>query len=184
MSSSATTESCVSLKSMEQCLPHFAQRTALRWVYDSNTPKATISYTTSWIWKITFAVLFVQQQDSRFTIPCLEEVLIKVRSPMNVGQKVRALETIVKCSTKLRNIVIRVTGMNSCHKNFDNFFKETCNFRCRNPWDSPDWIDGCLHLGFASLHSTCEVPKQKATNLMKGCQGAEAFLNAIQLKWK
>lgn len=100
-------------------------------MYDSNTPKATISSTT-WIWKITFVVLFDQQQDSRFTIPCLEEVLIKVKSPMNAGQKVRALETIVKRSTKLRNMVIRVTGMNSCHKNFDNFFKEISNFRCRN----------------------------------------------------
>ncbi|RWR80099.1 F-box protein [Cinnamomum micranthum f. kanehirae] len=73
-----------------------------------------------------------KQQDSRFTIPCLEEVLIKVRSPMNAEQKVRALETIVKHSTKLRNMVIRLTGMNCFHKNFDNFFKEICNFRCMN----------------------------------------------------
>lgn len=65
-------------------------------------------------------------------IPCLEEVLINVRSPMNAEQKVRTLQTIVKYSVKLQKMVIRVTGMKNYNSRFDAFFEKICKFKRMN----------------------------------------------------
>ncbi|XP_058097187.1 F-box protein At1g10780-like [Magnolia sinica] len=66
--------------------------------------------------------------DSRFTIPCLEETVITVRSPLNAEQKMSTIETLVKCSQRLRRMVIRVSQMKSCHSSADDFFEDICRF--------------------------------------------------------
>ncbi|XP_077251574.1 F-box protein At1g10780-like isoform X2 [Tasmannia lanceolata] len=67
--------------------------------------------------------------DSNFMIPCLEEVLVTVRSPLNAEQKMSTLESLVKYCSKLRRIVIRVSQMKNCHSSADDFFEEVCRFR-------------------------------------------------------
>ena len=71
------------------------------------------------------------QLDSRFIIPCLEEVLITVRSPLNAEQKLNTLESLVKYSAKLRTMVIRISQMKNCHEAADDFF-EICKFKYMN----------------------------------------------------
>ncbi|KAL6846257.1 hypothetical protein ACP4OV_023705 [Aristida adscensionis] len=70
--------------------------------------------------------------DSRFIIPCLEEVLITVRSPLNAEQKLNTLESLVKCSVRLRTMVIRISQMKNCHDAADDFFEEICKFKYMN----------------------------------------------------
>ncbi|XP_068638046.1 F-box protein At1g10780-like [Aristolochia californica] len=70
--------------------------------------------------------------DPKFTIPCLEEVLITVRSPLNAEQKMSTLDSILKYSTKLRKMVIRVSKMKNCHTSADDFFEEICRFGLMN----------------------------------------------------
>ncbi|KAL6656122.1 hypothetical protein ACP70R_006948 [Stipagrostis hirtigluma subsp. patula] len=70
--------------------------------------------------------------DSRFVIPCLEEVLITVRSPLNAEQKLNTLESLVKYSVRLRAMVIRISQMKNCHDAADEFFEEICKFKRMN----------------------------------------------------
>ncbi|XP_073006429.1 F-box protein At1g10780 [Typha latifolia] len=70
--------------------------------------------------------------DSRFSIPCLEEVLITVRSPLNAEQKLNTLESLVQYSAKLRKMVIRISQMKNCHDAADDFFEEICKFKYLN----------------------------------------------------
>ncbi|KAG8047516.1 hypothetical protein GUJ93_ZPchr0008g12898 [Zizania palustris] len=66
--------------------------------------------------------------DSKFSIPCLEDILITVRSPLNAELKLQTLETLVKYSPRLRMMVIRVSQMKNCHDAADGFFEEICKF--------------------------------------------------------
>ncbi|KAK9060311.1 hypothetical protein SSX86_021015 [Deinandra increscens subsp. villosa] len=70
--------------------------------------------------------------DSSFTIPCLEEVVITVRSPLNAEQKMNTLESLVKFGKKLKKLRIRILGMKSGHSSADDFFEEICRFRYMN----------------------------------------------------
>ncbi|KAJ1289926.1 hypothetical protein BS78_02G202700 [Paspalum vaginatum] len=70
--------------------------------------------------------------DSRFLIPCLEEILITVRSPLNAEQKLNTLESLMKYSVKLRTMVIRISQMKNCHEAADDFFEEICKFKYMN----------------------------------------------------
>ncbi|KAK1631311.1 hypothetical protein QYE76_005626 [Lolium multiflorum] len=70
--------------------------------------------------------------DSRFTIPCLEELLITVRSPLNAEQKLSTLESLVKYSVNLQAMVIRISQMKNCHDAADDFFEEICKFKYTN----------------------------------------------------
>ena len=72
------------------------------------------------------------QLDSRFVLPCLEEVLITVRSPLNAEQKLNTLESLVMYSAKLRHMVIRISQMKNCHESADDFFEEICKFKHMN----------------------------------------------------
>jgi hypothetical protein len=53
---------------------------------------------------------------SRFTIPCLEELLITVPLPLNAEQKLNTLESLVKYSVNLQSMVIRISQMKNCHE--------------------------------------------------------------------
>ncbi|RRT48717.1 hypothetical protein BHE74_00005015, partial [Ensete ventricosum] len=70
--------------------------------------------------------------DSRFMIPCLEEVVITVRSPLNAEQKLNTLESLLRYSVKLRRMAIRISQMKNCHEAADDFFKEICKFKYMN----------------------------------------------------
>ncbi|VAI18295.1 unnamed protein product [Triticum turgidum subsp. durum] len=70
--------------------------------------------------------------DSRFCIPCLEELLITVRSPLNAEQKLSTLESLVKYSVRLQSMVIRISQMKNCHDAADDFFEEICKFKYIN----------------------------------------------------
>ncbi|WVZ92549.1 hypothetical protein U9M48_038600 [Paspalum notatum var. saurae] len=70
--------------------------------------------------------------DSRFVIPCLEQVLVTVRSPLNAEQKLNTLESLVRFSVRLRRMVIRISQMKNCHEASDDFFEEICKFTYMN----------------------------------------------------
>ncbi|XP_062196113.1 F-box protein At1g10780-like [Phragmites australis] len=70
--------------------------------------------------------------DSRFAIPCLEEVLVTVRSPLNAEKKLSTLESLVRYSARLRRMVIRISQMKNCHAAADDFFEEICKFTYMN----------------------------------------------------
>ncbi|KAL6964370.1 hypothetical protein U1Q18_035425 [Sarracenia purpurea var. burkii] len=70
--------------------------------------------------------------DSRFVIPCLEEMMITVRSPLNAEQKMNTLESLVRYGKNLKKMTIRTLGMKSCHSSADDFFQEICRFRRLN----------------------------------------------------
>ena len=72
------------------------------------------------------------QLDSRFVIPCLEQVLVTVRSPLNAEQKLSTLESLVRYSPRLRRTTIRVSQMKNCHDSADDFFEEICKFTRMN----------------------------------------------------
>jgi hypothetical protein len=59
------------------------------------------------------------QLNSRFLIPCLEEVLITV-------------ESLLKYSVKLRTMIIRISQMKNCHEAADEFFEDICKFKYMN----------------------------------------------------
>ncbi|KAL5096335.1 hypothetical protein RYX36_000662, partial [Vicia faba] len=67
--------------------------------------------------------------DSEFVIPCLEEVLITVRSPLNAEQKMSTLESLLKYGKNLRTMVIKILQMKGSHNSADDFFDEICRFR-------------------------------------------------------
>lgn len=70
--------------------------------------------------------------DSGFSIPCLEEVVVTVRSPLNAEQKMSTLESLLKYGGTLKTMVIRILQMKSSHSSTDDFFDEICRFRCMN----------------------------------------------------
>ncbi|KAI3789094.1 hypothetical protein L2E82_01881 [Cichorium intybus] len=70
--------------------------------------------------------------DSSFIIPCLEEVVITVRSPLNAEQKMSTLESLVKFGKTLKKMKIRILRMKSGHSSADDFFEEICRFRYMN----------------------------------------------------
>ncbi|XP_062192365.1 F-box protein At1g10780-like [Phragmites australis] len=70
--------------------------------------------------------------DSRFVMPCLEEVLVTVRSPLNAEQKLNTLESLVRYSVMLRRMVIRISQMKNCHEASDDFFEDICKFMYMN----------------------------------------------------
>ncbi|XAR55217.1 hypothetical protein NMG60_11035228 [Bertholletia excelsa] len=70
--------------------------------------------------------------DSRFVIPCLEEAVITVRSPLNAEQKMSTLESLIKYGKSLKKMTIRILDMKSGHSSADDFFQEICRFRCLN----------------------------------------------------
>ncbi|KAL8132364.1 hypothetical protein AgCh_008018 [Apium graveolens] len=70
--------------------------------------------------------------DSRFVIPCLEEVVVTVRSPLNAEQKMSTLESLVKYGKNLKKMTIKILQMKSNHSSADDFFEEICRFRYMN----------------------------------------------------
>ncbi|KAK1648780.1 hypothetical protein QYE76_066585 [Lolium multiflorum] len=58
------------------------------------------------------------QLDSRFLIPCLEELLITLTSPLKAEHKLNTLESLVKYSVNLQSMVIRI-------------YTESTSARCR-----------------------------------------------------
>ncbi|XVE67355.1 hypothetical protein DITRI_Ditri08aG0154100 [Diplodiscus trichospermus] len=67
-----------------------------------------------------------------FSIPCLEEVVIQVRSPLNAEQKMNTLESLLKYGKNLKTMVIRILQMKSSHSSTDDFFDEICRLRFMN----------------------------------------------------
>jgi len=72
------------------------------------------------------------QLNSLFTIPCLERILITVRSPLNAEQKMMTLEALVKYSPQLRRLIIRISQMKNCQETADKFFEQVMRFKLRN----------------------------------------------------
>lgn len=70
--------------------------------------------------------------DSNFAIPCLEEVVLTVRSPLNAEQKMSTLESFVKYARNLKKMVIKILQMKSSHSSTDDFFEEVCRFSYMN----------------------------------------------------
>ncbi|XP_030539393.1 F-box protein At1g10780 isoform X1 [Rhodamnia argentea] len=70
--------------------------------------------------------------DTGFTIPCLEEVAITVRSPLNAEQKMGTLESLLKYGKNLKTMVIKILQMKSSHSSADDFFDEICRFAYMN----------------------------------------------------
>ncbi|PON94299.1 F-box domain containing protein [Trema orientale] len=70
--------------------------------------------------------------DRGFIIPCLEEVVITVRSPLNAEQKMSTLESFLKYGKNLKTMVIKILQMKSNHSSADDFFDEICRFRYMN----------------------------------------------------
>ncbi|KAL3814475.1 hypothetical protein ACJIZ3_015743 [Penstemon smallii] len=70
--------------------------------------------------------------DSRFLIPCLEKVVITVRSPLNAEQKMSTLETLLLYSKNLKKMAIKILQMKSSHSSADDFFEDICRFRYMN----------------------------------------------------
>lgn len=71
--------------------------------------------------------------NSKFVIPCLEEMAITVRSPLNAEQKINTLESLIRYGKKLKKMKIRILDMKSNHSSVDDFFEEICKFKCLNP---------------------------------------------------
>lgn len=57
-----------------------------------------------------------------FTIECLEKASFTIRSPLNADQKIATLESLLKCSPKLKALVIKVSQMKNCETVADEFF--------------------------------------------------------------
>lgn len=70
--------------------------------------------------------------DKAFVIPCLEEVVITVRSPLNAEQKINTLESFLKYGRNLKLMVIKILQMKSSYSCTDDFFDEICRFRYMN----------------------------------------------------
>ncbi|KAG2703692.1 hypothetical protein I3843_06G140600 [Carya illinoinensis] len=70
--------------------------------------------------------------DSGFVIPCLEEVVVTVRSPLNAEQKMSTLESFLKYGKNLKTLVLKILQMKSSHSSADDFFDEICRFTYMN----------------------------------------------------
>ncbi|KAL6661287.1 hypothetical protein ACP70R_000671 [Stipagrostis hirtigluma subsp. patula] len=77
--------------------------------------------------------------NSRFVIPCLEDILVTVRSPLNAEQKLSTLESLVRYSMRLRRMIIRISQMKNCHEAGDDFFEDICKFSYMN--SGKVWIE-------------------------------------------
>ncbi|KAL6501262.1 hypothetical protein OROHE_024909 [Orobanche hederae] len=69
---------------------------------------------------------------SRFLIPCLEKVVITIRSPLNAEQKLSTLDSLIKYGKNLKKMKIKILQMKSSHSSTDEFFDEICRFRYKN----------------------------------------------------
>ncbi|ESQ35770.1 hypothetical protein EUTSA_v10007703mg [Eutrema salsugineum] len=74
----------------------------------------------------------LKKLETGFAIPCLEEVVITVRSPLNAEQKMNTLESLVKYAKGLKRMVIRVLRMKSSHSSADDFCDDICKFKHMN----------------------------------------------------
>ncbi|KAK9110268.1 hypothetical protein Sjap_018328 [Stephania japonica] len=74
----------------------------------------------------------LKRVDSRFTIPCLEEAVVTVRSPLNAEQKISTLESLLRYGKKLKRLSIKILQMKNSHSSTDEFFEEVCKFRSMN----------------------------------------------------
>jgi hypothetical protein len=72
------------------------------------------------------------QVDSGFIIPCLEELVVAVRSPLNAEQKMSTLESFLKYGKNLKTMAIKILQMKSSHSSADDFFEEVCRFTYMN----------------------------------------------------
>ncbi|KDP38880.1 hypothetical protein JCGZ_05037 [Jatropha curcas] len=70
--------------------------------------------------------------ESGFVIPCMEEVVVTVRSPLNAEQKMSTLESLLKYGKSIKSMVIRILQMKSNHSSADDFFDEICRFQRMN----------------------------------------------------
>lgn len=70
--------------------------------------------------------------DSRFHIPCLEKVVVTVRSPLNAEQKMNTLDSLIKYAKNLRKMTIKILQMKSSHSSADDFFEDICRFSYMN----------------------------------------------------
>ncbi|KAE8719172.1 F-box protein [Hibiscus syriacus] len=70
--------------------------------------------------------------EQSFVIPCLEEVVVHVRSPLNAEQKMSTLESLLKYGKNLKTMVIRILQMKSNHSSTDDFFDDICWLRYMN----------------------------------------------------
>lgn len=84
------------------------------------------------ILEFTHEIVLFLQVDSRFSIPCLEKVMITVRSPLNAEQKMNTLESLVNYARNLKKMTIKILQMKSSHSSADDFFEEICRFRYMN----------------------------------------------------
>ncbi|GAB2283614.1 hypothetical protein Dimus_018120 [Dionaea muscipula] len=66
----------------------------------------------------------LRNADSGFSIPCLEDVEITMRSPLNAEQKMNTIESLLKYSRNLKKMVIRMLQMKSSHSSADDFYGE------------------------------------------------------------
>ncbi|XP_010458438.1 PREDICTED: F-box protein At1g10780-like [Camelina sativa] len=71
----------------------------------------------------------LKKLETGFAIPCLEEVTITVRSPLNAEQKMNTLESLVRYARVLKRMVIRILRMKSNHSSADDFCDDICKFR-------------------------------------------------------
>ncbi|KAJ6309117.1 hypothetical protein OIU76_018664 [Salix suchowensis] len=69
---------------------------------------------------------------SGFVVPCLEEVVITIRSPLNAEQKISTLESLLKSGKVIKSMAIRILQMRSSHSSADDFFDEICRFQRMN----------------------------------------------------
>ncbi|XP_061337221.1 F-box protein At1g10780-like [Gastrolobium bilobum] len=72
--------------------------------------------------------------DPGFVIPCLEEVVITVKTSLNGGEKISTLESLLKYGKNLRTMVIRILQMNysQSYVSADDFFNKICRLRYLN----------------------------------------------------
>ncbi|KAL0387198.1 UNVERIFIED_CONTAM: F-box protein [Sesamum radiatum] len=70
--------------------------------------------------------------DSKFLIPCLEKVVVTVRSPLNAEQKMSTLDSLMKYAKNLKKMTIKILQMKSSHSSADDFFEDICRFRYMN----------------------------------------------------
>ncbi|GLJ46741.1 hypothetical protein SUGI_0985600 [Cryptomeria japonica] len=70
--------------------------------------------------------------DDSFSMPCLEEISITVRSPLNADQKMTTLESLVKHGRQLRRLTVRVSQMKNCQETADKFFEKVLRFKQRS----------------------------------------------------
>ncbi|EOX97334.1 F-box/RNI-like superfamily protein, putative [Theobroma cacao] len=64
-----------------------------------------------------------------FVSPCLEEVVVQVRSTLNAEQKMSTLESLLKYGKNLKTMVISTRQMKRSHSSKDDFFDEIRRLR-------------------------------------------------------